>query len=172
MAKQRLYDKNDPQREGTRFTLYYTLLTLIKLFAPLMPYITEEIYQAIFYPKWPPKIIREDQSDTKLSVSLHISPWPVPNERYMDHSKERFGDILVEIATAVRRYKSENGLSLGTSIKRLQISTDKDQLSQVLQDAASDIMSGCRAENYEVVQRLNPNLECIYTSKDLNLALC
>jgi valyl-tRNA synthetase len=48
MCKQRLYDEHHPQREATRFTLNQVLLNLIKMFAPFLPYVTEEIYLALY----------------------------------------------------------------------------------------------------------------------------
>src|SRR5258708_31469511 len=48
MAKERLYDETNEMRDGARYTLYHVLLTVIKLFAPILPYITEQIYLSLF----------------------------------------------------------------------------------------------------------------------------
>ena len=48
MCKQRLYDKENSKREGALYSLYQVLLTTLKLFAPFLPYVTEEIYLNIF----------------------------------------------------------------------------------------------------------------------------
>ena len=41
MSKERLYDETSEMHEGARYTLYHVLLTVVKLFAPLLPYIEE-----------------------------------------------------------------------------------------------------------------------------------
>ena len=43
-VKYRLYNKTD-STESAKYTLHNVLLGLLKLFAPIMPHITEEIYQ-------------------------------------------------------------------------------------------------------------------------------
>ena len=53
LAKHRLYEESDSAsrtaaRDAARYTLHHALLTAIKLFAPIMPHITEEIYQLHF----------------------------------------------------------------------------------------------------------------------------
>ncbi len=48
MSKERLYAGEDERRGGARYTLYHVLLSVIKLFAPFLPYITEEMFQALF----------------------------------------------------------------------------------------------------------------------------
>jgi valyl-tRNA synthetase len=47
MAKQRLYDPACPTHAGACNTIRVLLLTLLKLFAPFLPYVTEAIYQGI-----------------------------------------------------------------------------------------------------------------------------
>jgi len=151
MCKQRLYDENHPYREGARYTLYQALLTLLKLFAPILPYITEEIYQGLF---------RSDVEGgawgiegQKIRPSIHKTWWPEPKPALEDNSAETIGEALVGIATAVRRYKSEHSLPLGTELNRLQlaIASSEAGLAQALQEATADLMSITRARAVEIM---------------------
>jgi valyl-tRNA synthetase len=146
MAKQRLYDKVHPQREGTRFTLNYTLLTLLKLFAPILSHVTDKIYQNLFV------------SPGDRSTSIHNAAWPVVETRYMDENAEKFGETLIEIASAVRRYKSERNLSLGSEIKRLQLATVDPILREYLNEAESDLISITRTLQLDVTDTPQPSL--------------
>ncbi|GAH10349.1 unnamed protein product, partial [marine sediment metagenome] len=110
MAKRRLYDESDLGRNGAVFTLGNALRTVLKLFAPILPHITDEIYQPLFV-------------ETEGFTSIHLSPWPVVNPERVDAKAEEFGATLVDIATAVRRYKSEEGISLGTEMAALVLSS-------------------------------------------------
>ncbi|MSP13221.1 MAG: hypothetical protein EXR62_09725 [Chloroflexi bacterium] len=66
------------------------------------------------------------------------------------------GEALVNIATAVRRYKSEANISLGTELACLQLAPPTPSLHETLQAATTDLMSITRAARVELVDRLNP----------------
>ena len=61
MAKTRLYSPASPLHEGARYTLYRVLLTTVKLFAPILPFVTEAIYRTLF-------------AATDGSASVHRAP--------------------------------------------------------------------------------------------------
>jgi valyl-tRNA synthetase len=163
MSKQRLYATAGPAREAARFTLYRLLLTTIQLLAPFMPYITEEIYQNLFAGKAP--------QDPGRAGSIHASPWPVPEESLEDTAAEQAGEALVAIATAVRRYKSERSLPLGTALARLQVEAGDPQLGKLLNAATSDLMSITRAQAVEVLERLDPAPDRLETDQGLRLVI-
>ncbi len=52
MVKGRLYELADgePRKEAARYALHTTLLTVTRLLAPILPYITEEVYQLYAVP--------------------------------------------------------------------------------------------------------------------------
>jgi valyl-tRNA synthetase len=158
MCKQRLYDSDCKTHEGSQYTLYQALFTTIKLFSPFLPYITEEIYQNIF--------IRLD--DKK---SIHISSWPIADELLEDTFAEKVGEILVHIASEVRRYKSENNLSLGSEIKRLEITHADPKINEMMTKADEDLMSITRAKSIIVVDEFSPHLIIISTKDDVTLAV-
>ncbi|MCB8921583.1 MAG: valine--tRNA ligase [Ardenticatenaceae bacterium] len=131
MAKQRLYE-GGAAAAGARFALSTALLTTLKLFAPILPYVTEHIYQHMF-------------ATFEGTDSIHRASWPQADERWLDEDMLRLGEALIEIATAVRRFKSEHNLSLGTELAQLHISTHDLQLDAGLQASAADLLSITRA---------------------------
>jgi valyl-tRNA synthetase len=175
MCKQRLYDEGHPQRAAARFTLHTVLEALLKLFAPFLPYVTEEIYQGLF--------IEEEGIGNKGILSIHRSRWPDADPNLQDEWAEEVGQILVEIATEVRRHKSEASLSLGAELERVQLAvvegdegrradgrrqtTDdgrretyrrlqtehSQRIVEALQEAAADLKSVTRARQVEVIQQ-------------------
>jgi valyl-tRNA synthetase len=159
MAKMRLYDANDPLAEGARFTLRTALLTVLKLFAPFLPYVTEEIYTTLF----------ADEGG-----SIHRSAWPTLQSLPTsgdDDTAMAVGDTLVAIATAVRRYKSEHGLSLGRELARLQITTDDATLADALWASLTDLRSVTRAATVEVGDQLDPALQQLPTDGAARIAI-
>ncbi len=158
MSKERLYDETSEMREGARYTLYHILLTVVKLFAPFLPYITEEIYQALF-------------TAAEGKVSIHNARWPISDVALIDEGAEAVGDAIVEVATVVRRYKSEANLSLGTELKRLQLVTSEPTLARLLGEAAADITSVTRTRKVEVSERFDPDLEIVKREGTITVAL-
>jgi valyl-tRNA synthetase len=158
MSKERLYDQASDLREGARYTLYTALLTTLKLFAPFLPFVTEGIYQALFAP-------------SEGVASLHISSWPTINEAFLNEKAEAVGEFLIEIATAVRRYKSESNISLGTQLQRLQLVTSDPEITEMLRAATADIKSVTRARQIEVSEHLDPDLEPVKTHGAIRVAL-
>ncbi len=143
MIKQRLYDQSSPQHEGARFTLYHVLLTLIKLFAPILPYITEYIYQGLF--------LADDISKGILNAdSIHKSNWPRPNECWIHEEAGVIGEALLDIARQVRRYKSEHNLSLGTEISNVKLTVDNKILAKGLEASIPDLKSITRVMTFEI----------------------
>ncbi|MCF7872205.1 valine--tRNA ligase [Candidatus Woesearchaeota archaeon] len=109
-VKHRTYgeETNIKSKTAAQTTLYHTLLTQIKLFAPIMPFITEEIYHAYF-------------KDFEKQKSIHITKWPEYNPELVDEEAEKTGDLAVEIIAEIRKYKSENKLSLKEELQEITI---------------------------------------------------
>lgn len=119
MAKKRLYAATG---EGALYTLHATLLAVTKMLAPFMPYVTEEIYLALFA--------------ASNGDSVHRARWPEPNAELLNEGAAAAGETLCAIARAVRRYKSESGLSLGCELARLEV-VDGGALRGAEEDLAS-----------------------------------
>ena len=99
IVKNRLYNEKGKKRQSAQFTLYNSLLTIIKLFAPIMPHITEEVYN-IRYAK-----------DEKCK-SIHISKWPEYDKKLDDKEIEKIGKLIIKIIQEVRKFKTMNKKSL------------------------------------------------------------
>ena len=77
----------------------------------------------------------------------------------------------MEIATAVRRYKSERSLSLGAPLERLQLAPKDPALAQLLREGEADITSITRAGRVEIAGSLDPELESIKVDGAVEVAL-
>lgn len=133
LVKARLYHEDNSARNAARWTLYHALLTTMKLLAPYLPYITEEIYQGLFR-------LLEGAS------SIHLSSWPVARPEWLDPEGEEVGKGVLKLLQHVRRYKAEHSLSIGAEIPTLHISAGT-ALRTALETALIDIRSATRAQN-------------------------
>ncbi|HEX9019439.1 MAG TPA: valine--tRNA ligase [Anaerolineaceae bacterium] len=137
MAKLRLYDPQHPAHQGARRALSQVLRTLLLLLAPLLPFVTEEIWQALF----------AGQED---AGSIHTKRWPVTAS---DSAERReaivLGERLVTIASAARRYKSEHALSLGSELACLRIHVKDAEQARAIAAAVPDLISITRARQVD-----------------------
>ncbi len=109
ISKIRVYDEFNQNSTGQYsgiLTLYYTLQTILQLFAPFVPHITEEIYQSIY----------------NFDKSIHSKGnWPKNNVVRYDERVEQQGSILIEILDIVRRAKTERNLSMKATINKIEL---------------------------------------------------
>jgi valyl-tRNA synthetase len=155
MCKLPLYEEDS---EGARYALHRVLLTILKLFAPFMPYVTEEIYRTLF-------------AAGGEFASIHRARWPAADDALIDGLAETAGDVIVDIATAVRRYKTENKLHLSAELERLQVAVVDRDLRQTLGRAQADIRSITRAKRVEVCERPDRDLHMIEDTDAIAVAL-
>ncbi|WP_341792442.1 valine--tRNA ligase [Rickettsia endosymbiont of Gonocerus acuteangulatus] len=108
ISKTRAYDeenKNPGGQYSSILTLYHVMQTLLKLFAPFMPHITEELYQILY-----------------SENSIHIKGnWiNYGNLNYKIDATQPEG--LLEILDHVRKFKAEKNLSIKAEVQLLEVS--------------------------------------------------
>ena len=103
LVKHRVYEEED---ENVLSVLKYAIHVITKLFAPTLPFVTEELYQ---------HLLREEEE----AVSVHISSWPEGGETYDEQVKQ--GKALIEALRLVRKFKSEHSLSLKEELEEVTV---------------------------------------------------
>jgi valyl-tRNA synthetase len=149
IAKDRLYNpdqRGDKQRLSAQFALYYSLNTVLKLLAPIMPFITEEIYHLYF-------------SDKEQQTSIHLTSWPEVDENMIDLDAEKAGNLLISVLQDVRKAKSEANKSLKEPISELIIEGKiTPDIFSLIED---DLKASSRAEKV-FYKELSKNSEADY----------
>ena len=123
IIKDRLYNSNKrgkQQKISAQYTLHYSLLTILKLLAPITPFITEEVYQHYYAKK-------------EKCKSIHISSWPEYDPKLINKKAEKIGDKTIQLISEVRKFKSKNNKSLKTPVLLTLEKQDKD-LESILED--------------------------------------
>lgn len=150
-VKYRTYgeDVDKKSKHAAQETLYFSLLTQLKLFAPIMPFITEEIYQMYF-------------KEFEKKESIHLLNWPEYDESLIDERAEQIGDLAVHIISDVRKHKSENKLSLKAEISVLEINCSSEE-RKLIEEVSEDIMKVGLVE--KIVFKDSKELKIIVTTK-------
>lgn len=124
LVKNRIYNGNEEEKSSAYFTLYNSLFTILKLMAPFVPYIAEEIYQTHFR-----------KFEGKKSV--HIESWPEEIKVKAGKKDDEIWNKLIEIMTLVRQKKSEAKKSVKAEIILTLKKEDLNILEPVLADLKS-----------------------------------
>ncbi|MGC8850373.1 MAG: class I tRNA ligase family protein, partial [Candidatus Bathyarchaeia archaeon] len=98
-VKHRLYGESPMEsRRAAQYTLKRVLTAVLKMLAPICPYITETLYQMLKAENEP--------------VSIHLADWPTPRQEPIDERAEAEGDALIEAISTLRRVKAEGRIPL------------------------------------------------------------
>jgi len=128
IVKKRVYQGKGNEKLSAQFTLYKTLLTIIKLIAPIMPFITEEIYQEYF---------RKDEKEK----SVHVSEWPSHQPTPATRPKElEILNLLFGIISKVRAEKTKHKKPMNSECLLTLDKKEKEKLEELLQDL-KDVMN-------------------------------
>ena len=108
LAKPALNGDDAEAADSTRHTLLYVLDALLRMLHPLIPFVTEELWQAVA-----PKLGK--------SGSIMLQPYPQPGELDTASFAQAEADIewLKAMVSAVRRIRSELGVSPAKQVSLL-----------------------------------------------------
>ncbi len=113
-------------------TLRAAFLAVLKMLAPFVPHVAEEIYLEGF-------------AGHEGAISIHLSPWPDARAYPIDEKAEQLGRTILSVVDAVRRWKAERSLSVGAPIAGLSIVSPPAQmllLGEIEQDLRSITRAG------------------------------
>jgi valyl-tRNA synthetase len=144
LIKVRLYqperfENGEEKKKSGQQILHFVFSTIIKLIAPYLPHITEEIYQDYF---------RGEMH------SLHRTAYPTPFRKGEVPQYCGTGDLLnkmqitLQIVDQVRRYKSESQISMGAEVSKLIISASEEQ-KNAIQLFEDDVKGVTKAKEIE-----------------------
>ena len=113
------------------------LSVLLRLFAPVLPYITEEVWSWAF--------ADEHGGDDAISRSIHASAWPGAAD-FADvepPADEKSFDVAVAAQAAINKAKADAEVSMGREVERLTLSAEPGTLA-TLRGVAEDVLAGAR----------------------------
>ena len=133
LVKNRAYgDPQDPATASARATLALALSVQLRLFAPFLPFVTEEVWSW-----WQPG-------------SVHLAPWPQGQECAVVGRDSSADTAVLEAASAVlgliRKAKSEHKLSMGAQLPAVSV-TGPEPVIAAAELAQRDIAGAGRVDH-------------------------
>ena len=118
--------------DAVRYTIYNVLLGSMKLLAPMMPHISEEVYQSHL-----------KQIDG--GKSIHLTCWPKPI--FIDEQAEMEGEKLAEVIAQIRAWKGEKKIPLNQELSMIEF-VGKDL--KFLESSVQDLKDTTKAKEVKV----------------------
>jgi valyl-tRNA synthetase len=112
LAKTQLQRGDAAQQRATRRTLVRVLEVVLRLLHPIMPFITEELWQTI-----------APLANTKHTESIMLAAWPQADNSLTDTEAVSQMHYLQELVNSVRNLRGEMGLAMSVKVPLLVEST-------------------------------------------------
>ena len=133
------------RRPVTFAVLCHVLETSLRLLHPIMPFVTEELWQylkRVTSDQWPvtsegkSKTVTSDELRSSPITSIMTAPWPKASKRWVDADAERQMALFQAVVTAIRNTKAE--LNVPTETKPpVHLSTAKADARAFLAETRS-----------------------------------
>lgn len=114
-SRERFWGKDMNQDKINAYmTLYTALTTVVKLAAPMVPFITESIYRNLVC-----------SVDDKAPISVHLCDFPAANEAFIDIELEAEMELVLEIVVLGRAARNASNIKNRQPIGNMYVKADR-----------------------------------------------
>ena len=132
MSKETLAGDDEAAKLTTRSILVYVLDQTLRLLHPIMPFVTEEIWQSVPH----------------IGDSLVVASYPVVQESQMDEAAAEKMEFLMDFIRSVRTSRNEMNTPLSKPIAIVAKTSNAD-IQAILSENESYIARFCNPESFE-----------------------
>ncbi len=133
MSKEALNSDDEKLKKNTQNILAYVLDQTLRLLQPIMPFVTEYIWQMMPHE----------------GKSLVTAAYPVDHKEFDDPTSEHQMQSLIDLITAVRNIRNEANAPLSSPIDML-IQTDNDTLKDIFESNREYIDRFCHTQELKI----------------------
>ncbi|GEM00604.1 valyl-tRNA synthetase [Halolactibacillus halophilus] len=133
MAKLPLFGEDEQAKQTTRSVLVYVLDQILRMLHPMMPFVTEEIWQHLPHE----------------GESITVAKWPEVNEQDMNPTAAEEMKRLISIIRSVRNIRSEVDTPMSKPIDLL-IQVDNAEVKTALETQSHYIEKFCHTEHLTI----------------------
>ncbi|MCS4542424.1 MAG: isoleucine--tRNA ligase [Euryarchaeota archaeon] len=145
IRKRTWIEVEDPIKLSAYYTLYETLTTLLRVMAPIAPYIVEEMYQ---------NLVRNVSSEAPESI--HICNWPKQKDELIVPTLEDQMRAIKGLIEAISSARQKANLKLRRPVQRITILPESLTIKQAIENLKSILLAQANAKE---IQLLEPNEE-------------
>ena len=149
--------ENDSDKNAAYVTLYDVLRDLIRLLAPIIPFVTERIYQ---------NLVRN--LDESAPESVHLCDFPAADISKIDEVLMSEVDAVKRIVEMGRHARNKANLKIRQPLAKLEFATQDNTFSEAVRQNQDQILEEL---NVKVVEEVSSAKELVSYSLEPNLAL-
>lgn len=134
-----LYTGKD--KDAAFYTLIAVTENLIKLLAPICPFIAEDAYQNVF------KKFKNGPD------SVHMQTLPKPDKKFIDKKLEEEMEVVKVIAEASNAARQKANLKLRWPVKQLFVVTKDKNIKSAVKSLKKILLRSCNVKSIKIVQK-------------------
>jgi valyl-tRNA synthetase len=157
LAKNRAKGSGDVSRAARASAvaaLDFALRVLVRLFAPVLPYITEEVWSWDYARRLQAELDGSDGDDLPpAACSVHRAAWPAAAE-FAPLGEPADSDsfaVAKACLAAIHRHKTQAAVSVARAVDSIRLAAHPSTI-RVAEAVAGDVISAVRAESFELVE--------------------
>ena len=150
--------EDDSDKQAAYIVLYEVLNNVIKVLAPVLPLVTEEIYQ---------NLVRN--LDETAPESIHLCDYPIANENKIDTILMDKVDALRRVVEFGRSARNKANLKIRQPLTKLSFSVNDDEIADFIMDQQNIILDELNVKSINRVPsesdllryHIKPNLQVL-----------
>tara|TARA_Y100000590_G_scaffold70816_1_gene77559 strand:- start:10273 stop:13581 length:3309 start_codon:yes stop_codon:yes gene_type:complete len=119
--------ENDGDKIAAYYTLYYVLMRFIKIMAPIIPFICEEIYANLYIKK------------NNIDDSVHLCSFPEVDDSLLNRDILNEVDIIISVVSMGRSARNKANIKIRQPIETLAVYGTKEVI-KVVKDNQNEIL--------------------------------
>ncbi|MCE5328912.1 valine--tRNA ligase [bacterium] len=154
VSKSRIYSDDAQEKKAAAFILNYVLENYLRILHPIMPFLTEAVWQNLSHE----------------GESIMVKDFPEPQKKYLSRKESREIGLLFEIISEIRKIRSEHKVNPASKVKIYLISAaEKEDEKKLLVENENYIKLLCKSDKVNYGLPESPQ-SCIKTTiKDFEI---
>ncbi len=150
LSKPALYEeKGSPARAAAQTVLAHVLETVLRLLHPIMPFISEEIWQTL------PEAVRNaecgmrNKKAGKACESIMVSRYPMPNEKAINPGIEQDMQMVMDLILSIRNIRGEMNIAPSMQITAI-VKVETGEIGEHLEKCSSYVKTLARLSELRI----------------------
>ncbi len=137
-------EKGSDARKAAQTVLAHVLETALRLLHPIMPFITEEIWQRI-----PKGRGTRDEGGKSTIESIMVAPWPVADEKMINTEIERDMQMVMDAILAIRNIRGEMNIAPSVQITAI-VKVENNEFGEHLERSSNYLKTLARLKELRI----------------------
>lgn len=142
LVRDKAHQGSADEQQAVVSTAFTVLKELLRLYAPMTPFLAEELWQAL------------RQRFALPEASVHLAGWPAHNNELIDEKLEERVGMLERMVSAIHSARERKGIGRRWPLGRVIAITDEPAVQKALQDLQPLVLGQCNLKAMDIVSSL------------------